>query len=75
MSSKRLDSLGDYLRHRYKVRVDCLGCRKVVILQPIVLLEQCRRRGWSHQMHEVAGRLKCGSCGSREVRIGPAFAD
>lgn len=73
MSSKRLDSLGNYLRHGYRLRVDCLGCRKVAILQPLVLLETCRKRGWGHQLHEVERRLKCGSCGSRNVRVGPAF--
>jgi hypothetical protein len=73
MSSKRLDSLGDYLRHSYRLRVDCQGCRKVAILQPLVLLETYRKRGWGNQLHEVERRLKCESCGSRDVRVGPAF--
>ena len=75
MGSKRLDSLGDYMRHRYRLRVDCLGCKKVAILQPITLLETCRQRGWGHQMGEVEQRLRCGSCGSRKVRVGPAFGE
>ncbi|KLE33880.1 hypothetical protein AAW00_12495 [Aurantiacibacter luteus] len=73
MGSKRLDSLGDYLRHHYTLRVDCRGCKKVSILQPLVLLELCQKRGWGHQMREVERRLKCGSCGGRDVRIGPGF--
>lgn len=73
MGSKRLDSAGDYLRHGYRVRIDCLGCGRTMILAPLTLLEQCRQRGWGHSMAEIERRLKCGDCGGRKVRIGPAF--
>lgn len=63
------------MRHRYRLRVDCLACRKVAILHPVTLLETCRQRGWGHQMGEIEQRLRCGSCGSRNVRMGPAFGE
>ena len=73
MGSKRLDSLGDYLRHRYRLRIECRGCNRVVIEEPLSLLDLCRKRGWGHQLPEVERRLRCSQCGSRDVRLGPAF--
>lgn len=73
MSSKRLDSLGDYLRHHYRLRIECRGCNRVVIEEPLAMLDMCRKRGWSHQMAQVERRLRCGRCGCREISLGPAF--
>lgn len=73
MSSKRLDSLGDYLRHHYRLRLECHACRRVVIQDPLYILNLCQKRGWGHQIHHVERRLRCGECGSRDVRLGPAF--
>ena len=75
MGSKRLDSLADYNRHRYRLRVVCVRCRRVSILDPLPLLQRCQARGWSYQMPAVAKRLVCAECGGREVRLGPAFGD
>lgn len=73
MGSKRLDSLADYHRHGYSLRLDCLTCKRVVIKNPLPILQLCRERGWSKDMAFVTARLRCGECGSREVRVGPGF--
>ncbi len=73
MSSKRLDEIGDYSRHGYRLRVDCLGCKRIVIIDPLELVMTCQRRGWSRQIDAVERRLRCSSCGGREVRLEPAF--
>lgn len=73
MSSKRLDDLGDYHRHGYRLSVECRQCNRVVILDPLPMLEQCQRRRWSRQMPAVGRRLRCSNCGARNVRVGPAF--
>lgn len=73
MGSKRLDSLGDYLRHGYRLRLECRGCNRVAIKEPLPMLEMCRKRGWGHQLPVIERRLRCSKCGSREVRLGPAF--
>ena len=75
MSSKRLDSLADFCRHRYRLRADCLRCKRVTILDPLPLIERCQAKGWSYQIGAVAARMVCAECGSREVRLGPAFGD
>ena len=73
MSSKRLDSIADYSRHGYALRVDCRSCRRVAVLDPLQIVLQCQQRGWSKQMAALEGRLRCSRCGSRQTRLGPAF--
>ena len=73
MSSKRLDSIADYSRHGYALRVDCRRCRRVAVLDPLQIVLQCQQRGWSKQMAALEGRLRCSRCGSRQTRLGPAF--
>ena len=73
MSSKRLDTIADYTRHGYTLRVDCLKCRRVAIINPLQLTLRCQKRGWSKQIAAVERRLRCSQCGNREVRLGPAF--
>tara|TARA_R100001129_G_scaffold181565_1_gene161047 strand:- start:2221 stop:2505 length:285 start_codon:yes stop_codon:yes gene_type:complete len=73
MSSKRLDTIADYSRHGYALRVDCRRCRRVEVLHPLKITLLCQQRGWSKQMFALERRLRCSQCGSREVRLGPAF--
>jgi len=75
MSSKRLDTIADFARHGYRLRVDCLSCKRVAIIEPRQIVELCSKRGWSRDMRAVERRLRCSACGSREVRCGPAFGD
>ena len=75
MSSKRLDDIGDFRRHGYRMRVDCRTCKRIAILDPTSLVVLCNENGWPRQMASVATRLKCSKCGSKDVRCGPGFAD
>ena len=75
MSSKRLDSLSDYARHGYRLRVDC-ECGRVKLLEPHALLKTIIDRGWeSYSLEGLAMRLRCGKCGRRPSRIGPGFGE
>ena len=75
MSSKRLDSIADFARHGYRLRVDCLACNRVAIMDPRRIVEICSKRGLSRDMQAIERRLRCSACGSRRVRCGPAFGD
>lgn len=48
MGNKRFDSLGDYFHHKYRLRIECRGCNRVVVQEPLAMLELCRKRGWGH---------------------------
>ena len=73
MSSKRLDAINDYTRAGYRLRVDCTGCNRIVIIDPLEIVLLCQRRNWSKQIAAVERRLRCSKCGSRAIRLGPAF--
>ena len=75
MGSKRLDSLADYARHHYKLRVDC-QCGRVVLLDPHELLGTIMERGWSsYSLEGLAMRLRCQRCGKQPARIGPGLGE
>jgi hypothetical protein len=75
VGSKHLDSLSDYSYHHYRLRADCLRCKRVSVLDPLPLIQRCQAKGWSYQIGAVAARLVCAECGSREVRWGQAFGE
>ena len=75
MSSKRLDTIADYSRHGYALRVDCCHCRRVAVLSPLSIVLLCQKRGWSKQMSALEGRLRCSLGGSRDTRLGAAFGN
>ena len=75
MGSKRLDTLSDFVRHKYRLRADCLHCKRTVVLEPLELIGQCQARGWSYGLRAVEQRLVCSECGSKRVQLGPAFGD
>ena len=74
MSSKRLDDIGDFRRHGYTLRVDCLTCKRVAVLDPTAIVELCQRNRWSRQMASVERRLRCSTCKSKDVRCGPGLS-
>ncbi len=73
MSSKRLDTISDFTRHGYTLRVDCRGCKRLAIIDPREITLLCQQRNWSRQLAAVERRLRCSKCGSRDVRLGPGF--
>jgi len=73
MSSKRLNTIADYSRHGYALRVNCLKCQRVVVLNPLEIMMACQDRGWSKQMAAVEKRMRCKKCGSRDIQLGPAL--
>jgi Zn finger protein HypA/HybF involved in hydrogenase expression len=74
MSSKRLDTISDFTRHGYSLRVDCRSCKRLVIIDPRKITLLCQRRNWSRQLAAVERRLRCSQCGSRDVRLVPGFS-
>lgn len=74
MGSKRLESLSDFARHGYLLRIDC-DCGRVVLADPRKIIAACQARGISYTLAEVAGRLRCEKCGRKPSRVGPGLGD
>lgn len=74
MSNKRLDTVSALARHGYALSVECLSCGHMAKLDARAISEEATRRNLSREIEAVERRLKCGRCGERNVRCGPAFA-
>lgn len=71
MGSKRLDSISDYSRHGFNLRVVCQGCGRAVVLDSLALSMARSKAGKSRDMLAVERDLRCRVCGSRHVKCGP----
>ncbi|MBA4353565.1 MAG: hypothetical protein C0409_02625 [Novosphingobium sp.] len=70
MGTRRLDRINDYGRAGYRLRVFCMSCGNVVVLDPADVLARCR----THQARSIEAieqRMKCGQCGARNAACGP----
>lgn len=69
MSSKRLDTLADFARHYYRVRIEC-ECGRVTSADPRKLIAAYQKRRVSYRLESVAGLLRCSAGGRRPWRVG-----
>lgn len=72
MGSKRLETMADYARHKYLLRIDC-DCGRAVLVDPHKIILACQQRRISYRMDAVAARLRCEKCGRRPRRVGPGL--
>lgn len=72
MSSKRLDTLSDFARHHYKLRIEC-ECGRVVLADPHEIILACQKRGLSYKLEAFSARLRCERCGKKPWRVGPGL--
>ena len=73
-NNKRLDMISDYARHGLRMRINCKQCGRVAVLNATEISMMCNKRGWSRDLYSVERRLRCSSCGGKDVRCSPAFA-
>lgn len=74
MSSKRLNTLSDFARHGYLLRIEC-ECGRVVLADPHKIIVACQARGINYRLEAVAARLRCERCGRKPWRVGPGLGD
>lgn len=74
MSCKRLETMADYARHHYQLRIEC-ECGRVVLGDPHKIIVACQQRHFSYRLEAVSGRLRCQKCGRRPFRVGPGLGD
>jgi hypothetical protein len=71
MGSKRLDSISDYSRHGFNLRVVCQECGRSAVLDSLALSMARTKASKSRDMGAIERGLKCRAWGSREVKCGP----
>lgn len=70
----KLETLSDFARHNYKVRVTCQtgGCGRMVDHNASQFAIDCAKKGYPARVSELEPRLTCGWCMKRNAKIGPA---
>jgi hypothetical protein len=71
MGSKRLDSISDYSRHGFNLRVVCQECGHAAVVDSLVLSMARSKANKSRDMGAIERDLRCRVCGSRRVKCGP----
>lgn len=71
MSTKRLHTTGDLMRHGIPLSVRCKACGHEAALFGIALEQLCKVRDWDRDLTSVRRRLKCSKCGSKRVEMLP----
>lgn len=72
MGSKRLETMADYARHKYLLRIEC-ECGRVVMSDPHKIIAACQERHITYALPVVTSRLRCTRCGRRPFRVGPGL--
>ncbi len=73
MDEEWADSLEAYYRRDQDLRVTCRRCGHERSLSPFGIMGECRKRGRSEAMPDVVKRLRCSTCGARDVFVEPVL--
>ena len=71
MVRHRLDSVNEFARRGYNLRITCRVCRRQVEANSIEMMREIHRRGGSLAILHLEDRLKCSGCGWRGADIVP----
>ena len=74
MVRHRLDSINEFARQGYAVRVTC-ECGNVSDWNAVLLMGELHQRRRSLAIEAVERSLKCSVCGKREATITPVMID
>jgi hypothetical protein len=72
MGSKRLDKIGDYVRHGFDLQVAC-KCGHKATIDARALDDKLFAQRRNSTMILIAPHLKCSKCGRRDVTYGPTW--
>jgi DNA-directed RNA polymerase subunit RPC12/RpoP len=61
-------TLAEASRHDMKFRITCAGCGRTVMMSPLKLVT-LPGFGFETRVSDIARRLRCSECGSRDVGI------
>ena len=69
MVRHKLDSVSDFARQGYNLRLTCNGCGRVVEASAPLMMQELSRRHASQSIAKLEERAKCQECGHRGASI------
>ena len=74
MGRAKLDSINEFARHGYKVRVSC-RCGRKVDWSPFEMIVMLQKRRLPYEVERLEPKLRCGFCGARGTKISAAMPE
>ena len=75
MARHKLDSVSDFARRGYNLRIRCPGCERVIDASAVEMLQELHRRRVSRQIEAMEHRMRCQTCGHRGAHISPVESE
>lgn len=75
MVRHRLDSVNEFARQGYNLRISCRVCNHVVDASAIEMMGELHRRSVGLSIERLEERMKCQACGWRGATITPVEAN
>ncbi|AKM09894.1 hypothetical protein [Croceicoccus naphthovorans] len=66
-----LDSISDFARRGYDVKVTCMACRNVTVWNALQLMLELHKRRRSLQVDAAERSMVCRNCGAKDAAIMP----
>jgi primosomal protein N' len=64
-----LDSVNDFARQGYNLRIRCDGCGHTIEASAVLMLQELHARRASRSIARLEERMKCQQCGHRGAAI------
>jgi primosomal protein N' len=71
MVRHKLDSVSDFARQGYNLRIRCQACEHVVDASAMLMMQEIHRKRRSQQIASVERALNCSNCGERKAHVTP----
>jgi primosomal protein N' len=75
MGRIHLDTISDFSRRGYDLRITCTACGHVVDASAVMMQMGLHRRRAPQRIEDLEPRMKCKACGARAATISPAEAE
>lgn len=69
MVRHKLDSVNEFARQGYNLRIVCAGCGHVTVASAIEMMQVIAARKLSLRIDALERRLKCSRCGQRGATV------
>lgn len=69
MVRHRLDSVNQFARHGYNLKITCDNCGRVVEASSVLMMQELSERRMSLSIAKLEERMKCRVCGHRGAAI------
>lgn len=69
MVRHKLDSVNQFARQGYNLRITCEGCGRVVEASAVLMMQELSARRASQSIEKLEERARCRECGHRGATI------